>query len=421
MRATLRRRRVTGAGAIFVLVACVAGVVGVSASAGSTKTTLTAKVAKASCPVKVLMVNNFTGAGSDNGQADLAGAKVAIKQINSAGGVLGCKIELSTIDDQSNYTQDLPQIEKATSSTHYAMVMNGDPASVSTAPFLTREKILSIAGAGGLGFAGKAEPYDFDVIYLEARAALVAADFGVKKKHFKKWALLVDNTQIGDGDIKAMKSELSKDGGKIVDIEQLPLSGVNFSAAIERAKASHPDVVFTDMFGAAGAHLKNDIQTAGWKVPQIGGFNEAATSFKGLVPLSALKNQYEVSQGALAAPSTPVRAAFIKLLKANGVKINGFLFGYVNGHDPLTLFAWAANQTHSLDSQTLANYLHSHGQTKVPNLVEGPETGYTKTCGAWNAPGGMAVMKAGYYDSDGRLPVVEFTNAPPLPKSINDC
>jgi branched-chain amino acid transport system substrate-binding protein len=393
-----------------------------AASAGATSGTGTAATkAQTSCPVKVLMLNSFTGGASQNGQADLVGAKVAISQINSTGGVLGCPIKLTTVDDQSNFSQDLPLLEKALSGSKYAMVMNGDFACSSTAPLLTRLKILSIAGCGQLHFAGKAEPYDFDVIYVEARAAAAAADFGVQKKGYKKWALLVDNTAIGQGDIAALKSELAKDGAAIVDTEQLPLTGVNFSAAVERAKAANPDVVFSDMFGASAAHLKSDIQTAGWKVPQIGGFDESATSFKGLVPASALKGQYEVSQATMASPPNATRAAFIDKLKTSGVKINEFLFGYANGHDPLILFAWAANRASSIDTVKVAAYLHSHGTTPVPNMVQGMATGYTPNCGEFAAPNGLAVMKAGFYDSSGQLPGISVTSGPALPASLNDC
>jgi branched-chain amino acid transport system substrate-binding protein len=391
-----------------------------SSSTGSGSSNSTAAKAKTSCPVNVLLVDNFTGAGAQNGTANLGGAKVAIDEINKAGGVLGCPIKLDTVDDGSDYAKDLPLMQKAISSKKYAMVVNSDFACVTTAPLLQRMKILSVSACAQTKFATKNNPLIFDTVYIAARAAAVAADFGLKKG-YKKWALMVDNTELGKGDVAAIKDRVAKGGGQVVDVEQLPLDGVNFSAAVQRAKSTNPDVIFTDLFGAAAGHLKSDILSAGWNVPQIGGFDEGATSFKGLAPAKALAGQYVVSQATMASPSDPLRQKFVDNLKARNVTIDTFLFGFANGHDPLTLFAWAANKTGSLDAQKMADYLHSNGDTEVPGLIQAKTSGYTPTCGEWNAKDGLAVMKAGFYDDSGRLPKVEIATAPPLPASLNEC
>jgi branched-chain amino acid transport system substrate-binding protein len=391
------------------------------AATSASTTPAAATLPKSSCPVKILMVDNFSGASSQNGTTNMAGAKVALSQVNSAGGVLGCPVKITTVDDASNYATDLPKMEAALSAGHYAMVVNGDFACGSTAGLLARDKILSIAGCGELHFASSAYPLNFDVVYTEARAAMVAAQYGIKHG-YKKWGLLVDNTAIGAGDAAAIKYELAKLGGTVVDTETGSLTGVDFTSAVQRLKAANPQVVFTDLFGTAAAHMKSDFTAIGWKVPQIGGFDEAATDFTGLVPQSDLAGQYEVSQATMAAPPNAVRQAFISKLHASGVsKITGFLFGYANGGDPITLFAWAANHAGSIDSQKVATYLHTHGNVPVPNLVQAPTTGYTPTCGEFNGSGGIAVMKAGYYDSNGQLPGVLTTDAPALPPSLADC
>jgi hypothetical protein len=174
------------------------------------------------------------------------------------------------------------------------------------------------------------------------------------------------------------------------------------------------------MFGAAAAHVKLDIATAGWKIPQYGGAAESASSFKGLVPLADVGN-YEVGPDSMAYPSTPATQKFVNSLKASGVTINNYLFGYGNGHDPITLFAWAANQTHSLNPMTIATKLHKSGNVRVPGLVEGKTTGFTPTCGEWDPKQGFAIVKAGYYN-DGRLPFIKYASAPlPLPSDLGAC
>jgi branched-chain amino acid transport system substrate-binding protein len=365
------------------------------------------------------MVDNFTGAGAQNGVTNLAGAKVAISQINSSGGVLGCPLKLSTSDDGSDYTKDLPLLEQALVSHKYAMAWDGDFGCVTTAPLVTRLKALQISGCSSTSFATKANPTIFDVTPIAARSAMIAARYELSKG-IKRFALFVDNTAIGQGEDTAMTALVKKAGGTVTDVEQLSLSGIDFSSAIQRAKASNPQVIFTDLFGAAGGHLHQDLATSGWKIPFIGGSNESATALKGLVPLSDLNGGLEVGPATMASPSNAVRTSFISDLKAQGSPINTFLYGFANAHDPLILFAWAANQTGSLNPQTIATKLHNSGNVPVPNLVQGTTTGYTPTCGEWNPLGGFAVMKAGFYNQ-GRLPLIATETSPPLPPVLQQC
>lgn len=390
-----------------------------TSSAAATSASTTA-AAKTSCPVRVLLVDNFTGPGSSNGTANIAGAKLAIKSVNASGGVLGCPIALTTVDDGSNYAKDLPLMEAALSKQHYAMAWNGDFGCVTTAPLLEREHLLSISGCAQTNFATSAMPTVFDVTPVTGRESEIAAQFGATQG-CKKWALIVDNSELGKDDQESMAAEIKAEGGTVTDAENgLAEGAVDFSSAILRAKASNPQCLFDDMFGASAAHLLHDVAVAGWKIPSYGGGDLAASAMKGLVPLSQVGN-YVVGPATMANPSTAVRQQFINGLKASGVTINNFLFGYANGHDPITLFAWGANQTHSLDSSTIATKLHASGSVPIPGLVQGSTTGYTPTCGEWNPSQGFAIMKAGYYN-EGRLALVKYASAPlPLPSNLGGC
>lgn len=424
MRSSFRKR---GGLRIVLLLLSLVSAAAIAACGSSNKSSTSGSTAasgakaKTDCPVRVALIDNFTGAGAQNGTANKAGAQIAIDDVNKAGGVLGCPIQMDTFDDGSDYSKDPALMQKALSSGKYKMVWNGDFGCVTSAPLITRAKALSISGCAQTNFADKANPTIFDVTPIAGRGAMVAAQYGLKKG-YKKWALLVDSTELGRGDQVAMSDLIKKGGGTVTDVERLDLSGINFSSAVQRAKASNPDVIFTDLFGAAAGHLKHDIQTSGWNVPQIGGDNEAATAFKGLVPLNAVQGNGNVVTGpiSMSAPPDKAHAAFISALKAKGVAINEFLYGYINAHDPIVLFSWAANQVGSLDPSKMADKLHNSGNVKIPGLLQGDTTGYTPTCGEWNPQGGMAIMKAGFY-TDGTLPLVEKATAPPLPQSLNDC
>jgi branched-chain amino acid transport system substrate-binding protein len=58
-------------------------------------------VAQAADPIKVGMVAPLTGPGAESGRFQTQGAKLAVDEINKAGGVLGRQLELTIEDDQT--------------------------------------------------------------------------------------------------------------------------------------------------------------------------------------------------------------------------------------------------------------------------------------------------------------------------------
>jgi branched-chain amino acid transport system substrate-binding protein len=379
---------------------------------GSSGTGTATAAAGKKCVARILTVANFSGSGSQNGEAVLAGADLAIKRVNSAGGADGCQVVMDTQDDASDYTKDLPEMQEATSQHNYALVMNPDYGASATAQYVARQNLLEIANVGQPNYTEPSAPYPtiFDTGFLSSRATDVAAQYALSK-NYRRIALIVDNTTYGASDIKAMQPLVKSLGGTITDIEQIDTSGVDFTAAIQRVKASRPQAVIIDIFGAAAAHLITEIHQLGLQVPIIGGQTTSATSFQGLVPASYLTGEIMVGPSSMVYPSDKTTQDFINSLQANGVSISNFLWGYTQTYNAILLFSWAANQTHSLDAVTLANKLHASGSVPIPGLVGSTTTGYTPTSGEWNPELGLAVMKAGYYNL-GRLPLIKITSAP---------
>ena len=388
---------------------------GSGGSSGSSGGGSGTKSAQTSCPVKVLLVDNFTGAGSDNGTANLGGANAAIASVNKSGGVLGCPIKLDTKDDASDYTKDLSLLEQATSSTKYAMVINADFGCATTAPYIGRQKLLSITGCALPGVANpKLNPYIFDADYVGSRSDGAAGAY-MLKKGYKRVAVIVDNTGLGAGDAAQVAKIVKAGGGTVTDTESVDLSGINFTPAIVRARASKPQVLFIDLFGAALGHVLSDLATSGWKIPVVGGSSSVATNLQTLkVPPAQASSITMVGPGAMGLPSSPAQLALLKSLKQQGVKVNNFLFGYAALHDDITMFAWAANKAKSLDPAAVSKVLENSGTTKIPGLAGGETNGYTPSCHEWDAAQGVAIMQGGYYHQ-GRLKTLQQLTAPPQP------
>src|SRR5262249_41776603 len=99
----------------------------------------------------------------------------------------------------------------------------------------------------------------------------------------------------------------------------------------------------------------------------------------------------------------------MKSVPGGKVGLQTNLLETADAHDDLILFAWAANQTHSLDPATITKFLETHGTTPVPGLLTSKTTGYTADSHELSAPGLMGSANAGPLD-DGRLQRVAVLN-----------
>jgi branched-chain amino acid transport system substrate-binding protein len=409
MKLSGARRRVRAGAAAAGLVAAVT-VLAACSSSGSSATATAA--GKTSCPVRILLVTALTGAASQNGQSTLAGVKLAVKDVNAAGGVLGCPIQLTVKDDASNYAQDLPIVEQATSSTSYALVMPETFGAPSVAPYLNRQGLLTIASVGGTTFTEPNEPYPmiFDMGFLPELPIDVGVQYALSKG-YTKIAAIFDNSYYGQSELAGLKSFLQGKDATLVNSESVSESSIDFTSAIIRARASDPDVLLVDLFGTAAAHLQQDLAAAAWNVPVIGGESVNATAYQGLVPLADLKNMTSVGAAVMAQTADPTVAKFISQLNQAGVKINAFMLGYASPYDAVKMFTWAAEQTKSVESKIIAAKLHDSGNVTIPGLVGVTTTNYTPTSGQWRPVNGLSIMKGGYF-VNGQLPLIKTAITP---------
>ena len=167
-----------------------------------------------------------------------------------------------------------------------------------------------------------------------------------------------------------------------------------------------------ELFGAVVGHFLNDFATSGSKIPLYGGLGTFATNIPAIVSSpAAYQNLLVVGPGAATYPSRPVVLNYLNALKTfpggqNSIDNNLTTSG--GTYDALWLFAWAANQTHSLDSSVLTKFLETHGTTAVPGLLNGVATGYTPQDHMFTDKY-LALANAGPLNK-GRLKLIRYAN-----------
>jgi len=142
--------------------------------------------------IKIGMTVPMTGPAANTGQFQTDGAKLAIEQINAAGGVLGRKLELVEEDDQTTN----PGMVLAFS----RLVNRGDLAVIVSSQRSTQVNAISddIKKAGLPVFIGGSDPtlthmgdpWIFRTRPNDTYSSKVIAEFGVNDLKKTKWAVV---------------------------------------------------------------------------------------------------------------------------------------------------------------------------------------------------------------------------------------
>src|SRR3954449_2454469 len=164
---------------------------------------------------------SLTGATATFGQSSHAGTKLAIDEVNAAGGVLGKKLRLVTEDDQSKPGEAATVVRKLISRDK-AIAILGEVASsrsLEAAPICQQNKIPMISPASTNPKVTEVGDYIFRVCFIDPFQGTVLAKFALGKG-WKRAAILTDVKQdYSVGLTQFFKEYFAKNGGTIV-IEQ---------------------------------------------------------------------------------------------------------------------------------------------------------------------------------------------------------
>ncbi|MFY0408387.1 amino acid ABC transporter substrate-binding protein [Solicola sp. PLA-1-18] len=258
--------------------------------------TWTAALAAATCVLSLAACGGVKTASDDRADADtvVIGASIplsgdlagfggfqkwgyerAVKEVNDAGGidVGGTKVpvELKLLDDKTDpnqvtsNTQALISDDKAV-----ALLGSCTPALVIPGAIAAENaKIPFVTGCApeGAFTSAKKWTYAWDLFFSEADLATTTfetiSSSGVQTN--KKVAILHDNGP--DGKVVGgtiWPAEAKKNGFQVVATEEFPTQNSDFSAAVQKAKASGADVVLVDAVTPQAVSIRKQMATAGY-------------------------------------------------------------------------------------------------------------------------------------------------------------
>jgi branched-chain amino acid transport system substrate-binding protein len=196
--------------------------------------------------IKIGLAGPVTGAVAQYGEMQFIGAKMAIEQINKAGGVNGAQLEGVVYDDACDPKQAVAVANKIVNDEVKFVV--GHLCSSSTQPasdIYEDEGILMITAAStSPEITARGYQLIFRTIGLDSLQGPTAGNFIADHIKPKIVAVLHDKQQYGEGIATAVKQTLEGKGVKVALFEGINAGDKDFSAMIAKLKQANVDFVY---------------------------------------------------------------------------------------------------------------------------------------------------------------------------------
>jgi branched-chain amino acid transport system substrate-binding protein len=254
------------AGAFRVAVAAVAVLaVGVACSQGADDGT---------GAIRVGHVASMTGDTASFGQSADRGMKLAIEEINAAGGVLGRPLALITEDDRS-VTEEARSAAQKLLQRDGVVALLGEVASsrsLAAAPEAQRARVPMISPASTNPKVTEVGDYVFRTCFIDPFQGAVMARFAAQELGARRVAILLDYKQdysVGLADY--FRRTFRELGGEIVADERYTSGDIEFRAQLTTLRAAKPDAIFVPGYYTEVGLIAKQARELGIEVPMLGG------------------------------------------------------------------------------------------------------------------------------------------------------
>jgi branched-chain amino acid transport system substrate-binding protein len=243
-------RIVTALVGLGLLAAACGGTTPATSSAAPSAT----QSAAAKAPIKLGALLPLTGPSGATGQDMKDGYELAVAQINAAGGIAGAPVQVIYEDDKNDPATAVGSWEKLVNSDKVEVMMGGLASTISLAlvePAKKAQVPMAWTGAAATAFETAMAGQDFFFHYhpWEYQNATSALAFW-KSTGIKKWAVVYEDGAFGTGAYNFNKTAIPAAGGELTIGEAYKTGSTDFTALLNRVKASGAEGLILVPFAA---------------------------------------------------------------------------------------------------------------------------------------------------------------------------
>ena len=196
-------------------------------------------------PIKIGMMAESTGPNAEAGINQMNGAKMALEEINKAGGVLGRQLELRIEDNQSTNPGSVLAMSKLTSGTDLTALIGSVRSTQiqAVSPTVLKVGLPMVIGGTDYGLTHANNPWIFRARPNDGYSAKVIADYGVNTLKLKKWAIVHSTDSFGNGGKNILTESLKGMGITPVTVQGFTSNSQDFTPIVLAIKQSGADVI----------------------------------------------------------------------------------------------------------------------------------------------------------------------------------
>ncbi|NLG85068.1 MAG: ABC transporter substrate-binding protein [Firmicutes bacterium] len=224
---------------------------------------------------EILIGGNYELSGSVAlyGQACHNSAKLAIDEVNAAGGVLGRKVRLVSVDNKSEAEEAAKMATKLITQDKVVLVLGPVISTdcLAAAPVCQEKGVPMITPTGTNPAITKVGNYIFRTCFIDDFQGTVMANFALRNLKAKTAAILFDNqSDYAKGLQKYFKETFIKGGGKIVAEEAFMPDDKDFRAILNRIRLKKPDVIYVPCYYQAAGLIAKQAREMKMNQPLLG-------------------------------------------------------------------------------------------------------------------------------------------------------
>lgn len=227
-------------------------------------------------PIRIGFSAPFSGPAASAAEWEKWGVDQAVEEINAAGGLLGRKVEVLTLDNRCNPTEGANTARKLVQD-KVSAIIGGHCSSATLAmmPIIQEGKVPMITGVSSSPKIGElsgtgGNPFMFRFSPDDLRMAQGLTEYLGQKKLFKTVAIIGEDSDFGRGGAATFAPLAAKAGMTIVSTDFAPQMTPDFTPLLTRVAQRRPDAIALFVLGGDSLNFVRTAMQMGMKIPYTG-------------------------------------------------------------------------------------------------------------------------------------------------------
>lgn len=312
--------------------------------------------------IKVGGMYEVTGGQATFGTSAVNGAKLAVKEINAKGGLLGKQVELVVGDNKSEPSEAANITTKLITQDKVVAVMGSTTSSTTIAAsnvaMSNKVPLLSAAATNPkvtVDDSGKVKDYVFRACFIDPFQGTVAANFALNNLKAKTAVVYVDNSSdYSKGLSTFFKESFVKGGGQIIGEEAYLQKDQDFKVILTKVQGLKPDIIYVPGYYEEVGKIVKQARELGIAAAILGGDGWDSPKLVEIAGPEALNHTF-ITNHYSSEDKSPAVADFVNKYKAEYGQVPDAMAAL--GYDTMMMLAEAITKANSVEPAKIKDAL----------------------------------------------------------------